>query len=197
MNHSLRNIEEVVESVQMITNMLVDASSDLEALNNEVEVLTELTGEVEIVRQVAVILRSLHPLLEKLSPVSTASQACSSSPEKTEAYLRSLALTLDELSYDPQLSTGPEINNKLHRSAKIVSTVSAFTSRLRTLSVEFGSSCFTDKKSIVLTLEAMGRMIESLGDMFSTLGNSKAAQEVRERTVITDRIMVSSHSYPS
>ena len=119
------------------------------------------------------------------------SRACSSSPQRTEAYLRSLAVTLHDLSYDPLLSSNLQVNNQLSRSVKILSTVSSFISRLRTLILEFENSCFNDKESIVLNMQALGRVIESLGDMFSTLGNSKAAKDIRKGTLITDKIVVS------
>ena len=48
----------------------------------------QVSDEADAVRGAASVLRALQPLLAKISPADPTSQLCSSSPDRTLAYLR-------------------------------------------------------------------------------------------------------------
>ena len=64
------------------------AEGDIRTLSSRVGSLKGLRDEADAVREAASVLRALQPLLAKISPADPTSQLCSSSPDRTLAYLR-------------------------------------------------------------------------------------------------------------
>merc|ERR1711990_16553 len=176
----LKNMDEAIQAIQEGTRLFEAAQPDLDSLNKEVEKLRGLTDEAGVIHQVASILRVLEPLLEKISPSSPASKVCSVSTDRTQAYLRSLAVMMYELSEDTQLPISQEIRGELSRSGVIISTVTSFIRQLKSESKSFPqNSCVSDKKSITRGIRALGNIISSLADMTDILGNYRAGEEMR------------------
>jgi len=188
-NTCLRDIGEALEAIQLTTRLVEDASSDFESLNNEVNRLSELSGEAEVVNQVAAILRSLEPLLEKLSPVIPAGQVCSTSTDNTLAFLRSLAVTMHELSYDRDVSPNQDRRNVFHKSGDILFALSGFLESLKIQTAEFQNFCYPTKDSTTKGIRALGKIMNSMADLFSVLGNIRTGEQIREGSLVTDRIL--------
>ena len=185
-NTCLKNIDEVIMAIQDTTRLVEEASDDLEYLKSEVDVLRTLSEEDEVVDQMASILRSVSPLIEKLSLPHT--QLCSG---ETEASLRSLALIFHRLSDDHQLAPTQDMQDSLDRTGGIVSTLTSFISQFSVLSLELQDFCHSNKESTVRGLQALGGMIESLADMFSSLEIKRTGEDIREGKIITESIVVS------
>lgn len=189
-NTCLRNTEEVAEAIQEIGNFVEAIAGDLQSLNNKVESLTTLTEETkaeEVVSTVATILRALDAILDN-EPSIAASKGCSRGPKSSEDYLRSLAVTMHQLSFDPEIAPSREIRNMFHRSGNILSALAAFLGQLRTQSEEFQNFCFPNKESTERGIRALGNIIGSVGDMFSILGDYKTGENIRKGKVLAERI---------
>jgi hypothetical protein len=188
-NTCLRNIGEVIEAIQETTKLVESASGDVDSLSQKVNRLSELSGEAEVVGAVADILRSLEPVLEKLSPVIPISRSCATSTDNTMAYLRSLAVIMHELSYDPEVSQSQGTRNMFHKSGNILSGVSAFIENLKTQSEELQNFCFPSKDSTTKGIKALGEIMGSLADMFSSLGDYKAGEQIRQGKFMAQKIV--------
>lgn len=188
-NTCLRNIGEVIEAIQETTKLVESASGDVESLSQKVNRLSEVSGEAEIVSQVADILRSLEPVLEKLSPVIPISRGCATSTENTMTYIRSLAVIMHELSYDPEISQSQGTRNMFHKSGNILSGVAAFLDNLKTQSEELQNFCFPSKDSTTKGIKALGEIMGSMADMFSSLGDYKTGEQIRQGKFMAQKIV--------
>merc|ERR1712088_895106 len=163
---------------------------DLQALNNHVKTLNGLRGETEVVREVAQILRALKPIVEtKTSSGSPADNICSPSSENGFASLRSLAVIMHEFSYDNEVASTETQRDLFHKSGSILSGLVAFLNQLKTQSREFQNFCYPNTDSAVRGISALGNVIDSMADMFSTLGNYKAGEEIRKGKYFTKNIV--------
>jgi len=187
-NTCLKNIDEAIEALKQSSDLLVAAEGDLKALNNQVESMMSQQGEVAALKGTAAIFRTLQPLVEKLSPAVASSKVCSSSPDNTFAYLRGLAVVLHEFSYDDNVAPNKEARDMFHKSGNMVSVVAAFLSQLQSHARNFGSVCNQDKASVMKGVSAVGDMIGSLADMFSSVGNYKAGVEIRKGADMANKI---------
>jgi hypothetical protein len=187
-NTCLNSIGEAIEALKQSSDLLAAAEGDLQALNSQVESLMGKQGEVEALKGTAAIFRTLQPLVEKLSRSVTSSKVCSSSPDNTLAYLRGLAVVLHEFSYDDTVAPNKQARDMFHKSGNMVSVVVSFLSQLQSQARNFGSVCNNDKSSVTKGVSAVGDMIGSLSDMFSSVGNYKAGVEVRKGADFTSKI---------
>jgi hypothetical protein len=176
-NICLQNIDEAINVVREASQMLTVTESDLQSINNHVKSLNGKIGEAEVVRQVAEILRSLKPIVE-INSTGSDFPACST--ENGFASLRSLAVIMHEFSYDNEVATTKESRDLFHKSGNILSGLVAFLSQLKTQSREFQNFCYPNTDSAVRGISALGNVIDSMADMFSTLGNYKAGEEIRK-----------------
>ena len=106
----LRDMNDALWAINEGAKLLENASGDIQSLVLKVQNMIGLKDEAEIVREVASIMRSLTPLLTKLTPESPSNKVCRSNSDNTFDYLHSLAVILEELSEDPQLAVHPELN---------------------------------------------------------------------------------------
>jgi len=180
-NICLQNIDEAIDAIKKSSEMLTVTESDLEALNNHVKSLNGKRGESEVVREVAEILRALKPTVE-INPdaVSAAGKLCSPTAENGFASLRSLAVIMHEFSYDNEVASTETQRDLFHKSGSILSGLVAFLNQLKTQSREFQNFCYPNTDSAVRGISALGNVIDSMADMFSTLGNYKAGEEIRK-----------------
>ena len=193
-NICLRNMDEAIEGMKLASDMVKVTEGDLQALNNHVKSLNGLKGETEVVREVAELLRALKPVVE-INPkaVSAADDLiCSPTTDNGFAYLRSLAVMMHEFSYDKQVASTKQARDMFHKSGNILSGLVAFLSQLKTQSKEFQNFCYPNKESAVRGISALANIIDSMADMFSTLGNYKAGEEIRKGKLFTQNIVVSS-----
>ena len=184
----LNNMEEAIQAIQEGSRLVEAAEGDLRTLNSRVESLMRLTGEAEVVREVASIFRALDSLLTKLEPANPT--ICSASSDSTAAYINSLAVMMNEFSENYQLD--PQSRGMFKESAKVLAATNGFLRNLRSQTKEFQNFCFSDKESSTRGVRAMGKIITSLADLFSTIGNLEAAEEMRKGNVIIEKISVSS-----
>ena len=106
----LRDMNDALWAINEGAKLLENASGDIQSLVLKVQNMIGLKDEAEIVMEVASIMRSLTPLLTKLTPESPSNKVCRSNSDNTFDYLHSLAVILEELSEDPQLAVHPELN---------------------------------------------------------------------------------------
>ena len=187
---------QAIEAIQEGAALVEAAEGDLRTLNSRVESLLTMRKEVEVMREVSSILRALEPLLRKISPANPTSRICQSSPDRTEAYLQSLAVLMKDLSEDSQLTEDSEVERTLVQSVSVISTLTAFLGRLRTHTKEFQNFCYPDKETTVRGIRALGEIVDDLADMSAALGNIRAAVEIRRGNRITEAIVVSSDFVP-
>ena len=187
----LNNMEEAIQAIQEGGRLVEAAEGDLRTLTSRVEGLMRLTGEAEVVREVAAIFRVLDSLLNKLNPADQT--ICSASSDSTSAYISSLAVMMNEFSEDFQLD--PQSRDMFKETSKVLSATNAFLRNLKTQAKEFQSFCFTDKESSANGVRAMGKIITSLADLSATLGNLNAAEEIRKGNEYAEKIVVSSVKY--
>ena len=189
-SNCLSNMEEAIEAIKEGTRLVEVADEDLEKLNSRVETLLDLTDEAEVVREVAAILRVLQPLLTKISPTNPSRRICSASPDRTEAYLNSLGLVMKEFSEDIQIRARDR--ETFVEAASILHATKSFLRQLKTQTREFQNFCFPDKESSARGIRAMGEIITSLADLSASVGDVRAAEEIRRGNKIIDHIVVSS-----
>ena len=186
----LRNMDEAIQAIQEGRRLVEGAEAELRTLISRVERLEEVREEAEAVREVASILRALQPLLTKISPTQPTS-LCSSSPDRTFSYLRSLAASLQQLAADPKLRLSSEQENEIARSGYILVTVTSFLEDLRDQARLFSSSCFAGKENTEENIRALGNIMASLAVMAETLGEDSAAQNIRRGERLAQSIVVS------
>ena len=186
-NTCLNNLGEAVEIIKQSADLMSAVEGDLQALNAVVEAQMGQQGEVEALKGTAAIFRTLQPLVEKLGPAVNSNKDCSSSIES----LRGLAVMLYEFSFDPTVAPNKVARDMFHKSGNMVSVVVSFLSQLQSQARNFGSVCNNDKSSVTKGVSAVGDMIGSLSDMFSSVGNYKAGVEVRKGADFTSKIAVS------
>jgi len=181
----LNNIEEAIEAVAEGSRLMNSVQGDLETLTSRVENLGRLTGEAEVVREVASIFRVLDSFITKMAPANPT--LCSASSDSTAAYFNSLAVMMNEFSEDSQIDL--QSRGMFAETASVLSATSGFLRQLKTLTKEFPSLCFSDKESSTRGIRAMGKIISSLADLSATLGNLEAAEEIRKGNGITEKIV--------
>ena len=187
-NSCLNNLGEAIEVIKQSADLFAAVEGDLEALNTVVEGMMGQEGEVEALKGTAAIFRALQPLVEKLGPSVNSMKDCSTSLDS----LRGLSVVMHELSYDDTVAVNAIARDMFHRSGNIVSIVATFLSQLQSQARNFGSLCNPDKTSIMRAVSAIGDMVGSLADLFSSVGNYKAGVEIRKGADFAQNIAVSS-----
>ena len=186
----LSNMEEAIQAIQEGTRLVEGAEGELRTLISRVKRLEMVRDEVEAVREVASVLRALDPLLAKLSPAT--SQPCSSSPDGTLSYLRSLAASLQQLAANPKLRLSSEQENEIARSGYILVAVTSFLADLRNQARLFNNLCLPDQENTGGNIGALANIIGSLADLAESLGDDSAAQQIRRGERLAQDIVVSS-----
>ena len=187
-NTCLNNIDEAIDGLRKSADLMAAAEGDLQTLNSVVEGLMSQEGEVAALKGTAQIFRTLQPLVEKLSPMMTSNNNCPTSLDS----LRGLAVVMHELSYDDEVAINKQARDMFHKAGNIVSVVATFLSQLQSHARNFGTICNPDKTSTMRAISAVGDMVGSLADLFSSLGNYKAGVEVRKGADFASKIAVSS-----
>ena len=189
--HCLRDMEDAILAIQEGTQLLDNASGDIQNMVAKVESMVGVKDEAQIVRHVASIMKSLQPLLTKLAPQNPASRVCKSSTENTFDYLHNLAVLLEEFSENPQLAVNTETQRMLVYSGSVLAGVTGFLQDLDSNTREFKNACTGDRFSGMRAINALGKIILKLGDMVSTLGGLKTGEEIRKGKKVAERIAVS------
>ena len=180
----LSSMEEAIEAIEEGTRLVEDAEGDFMALQSRIESLLGQKSEVEVMREVASILRALQPLLTKITPANPS--LCAASTDSTFAYLRRLALIFHELSEESE-----DHKAMLERAASTISAVTVFLNQLRSEARLVQSLCQPDRQSTVSGLRALTNIIANLADMTAVVGNHRTAEDIRKGNLITEKIMVS------
>ena len=180
----LRDMNDAILAIQEGTQLVEDASGDIQSLVEKVENMIGLKDETEIVREVASIMRSLQPLLTKISPDNPRGRICRSSSENTFDYLHSLAVLLEEFSNDPRLAVNSEMQKMLVYSGSVVAGVTSLLQDLDRSQRELQTSCSGEAMSV------LGKIMLSLADMVSTLGGISNGEVIRVGHKVTERIQV-------
>ena len=190
-NVCLRDMNEAITAIQEGARLVENASGDIRSLISKVENLMGERDEAKTVREVASIMRSLQPLLTKIAPSRQELKICKASPDQTSAYLRSLAVLLEEISNNPQLPLGPDTRAMMVYSGSLVSGVTTFINQLRANAMEFQSVCSANRQFGMRGITALGNIMVNLADMTSALAGVRTGEEIRKGKLIAERIVVS------
>ena len=187
----LRDMNDAIIAIEDGVRLVDEASGDIMSLVVQVESMIGLKDEAQILKIVATIMRTLPPLLNKISPKNPASQVCRSSTDNTFSYLRSLAVLLEEFSDNPDLAITHEMQRMLVYSGSVLSGVTAFLYELESNTKELTNSCSGDRLSGMRAVKALGKIMLNLADMVSTLGGLANGKEIRDGGKVVERIVVS------
>merc|ERR1712142_1345337 len=178
----------LISTLQAMSNdHRVTATFD-KIFNNDNTCLNNIDEAIEGLRKSADLMAAaegdLQTLVEKLSPMMTSNNNCPTSLDS----LRGLSVVMHELSYDDTVAINKQARDMFHKAGNIVSVVATFLSQLQSHARNFGTICNPDKTSTMRAISAVGDMVGSLADLFSSLGNYKAGVEVRKGADFASKI---------
>lgn len=186
-NVCLNNVEEAIEAVETGARIVENAAPEIKQLIQTVEAFEKLTDTPTVIREAANILRLLEVLMPKLAPANP--QVCGASNAQAFGSLRSLAVLVDELSSSTEIYMTHHTRAELRTSAKIISGVTTFVTKLNKSFTKFDKFCTSDKEYNIEAITAIGDMMTGLADLFSVLGGIRDAEEIRKQGDFTKKVV--------
>jgi len=186
-NVCLNNVEEAIEAVETGTRIVENAAPEIKQLIQTVGAFEKLTDTPTVIREAANILRLLEVLMPKLAPANP--QVCGASNAQAFGSLRSLAVLADELSSSTEIYMTQHTRSELRASAKIISGVTTFVTKLNKSFTKFDKFCTSDKEYNIEAITAIGDMMTGLADLFSVLGGIRDAEEIRKQGEFTKKVV--------
>merc|ERR1719367_1890477 len=186
-NICLGSLEEGLNGIETATQLVEAAGDDIKALIAKVEEFQALSEPSVVVKEVANILRILGPLVNNIAPKNPI--ICQASPDQSFGSLRSLAVLLDELYYNPPLPLSPSGRSQLRESANTISAVTTFLTQLGDNFARFQEVCTPDKEYNFEAVNAIGDLMVNLADMFGALGGVQTGQNIRKGKAFVARIV--------
>merc|ERR1711892_750888 len=185
-NVCLNNIDEAIDAIESSTKLIENAGPEIKKLIKTVKAFQRLTDTPAVVKEAANILRLLDTLIPKLAPSNP--QVCGASNEEAFGSLRSLAVLVDELASSTKITT-LKSRKELKDSAKIISGVTTFLTKLNKSFTKFDKFCTSDKEYNIEAITAIGEMMTDLGDLFAVLGGITDAEEIRKQGDFTKTVV--------
>jgi len=186
-NICLGSLEEGLEGIETATQLVEAAGDDIKALIAKVEAFQTLSEPSAVVKEVANILRILGPLANNIAPKNPI--ICQATPDQSFGSLRSLAVLLDELYYNPPLPLSPAGRGQLRESANTISAVTTFLGQLGDNFAKFQEVCTPDRQYNIEALSAVGDLMVNLADMFGALGGIQTGQNIRKGKAFVARVV--------
>merc|ERR1712123_3938 len=190
-NVCLNNIEEAIDAIESSTKLIENAGPEIKKLIKTVKAFQRLTDTPAVVKEAANILRLLDTLIPKLAPANP--QVCGASNEEAFGSLRSLAVLVDELASSTKITT-LKSKKELKDSAKIISGVTTFLTKLNKSFTKFDKFCTSDKEYNIEAITAIGEMMTDLADLFAVLGGITDAEEIRKQGDFTKTVVANINS---
>merc|ERR1712121_11261 len=169
-NICLGSLEEGLDGIETATQLVEAAGDDIKALIAKVEAFQTLSEPSVVVREVANILRILGPLANNIAPKNPI--ICQATPDQSFGSLRSLAVLLDELYYNPPLPLSPSGRGQLGDNF-----------------AKFQEVCTPDRQYNIEAISAVGDRMVNLADMFGALGGVQTGQNIRKGKAFVARIV--------
>merc|ERR1711892_432464 len=185
-NVCLNNIEEAIEAIDTGATIVENAGPEIKKLIKTVEAFQKLTDTPSVVREAANILQLLEIVIPKLAPANP--QVCGASNAQAFGSLRGLAVLVDELSSNTKI-TGLQTRQELKTTAKTISGVTTFLTKLNRAFTKFDKFCTSDKEYNVEAITAIGEMMTDLADLFAILGGISDSEEIRKQGDFTDKVV--------
>ena len=141
------------------------------------------------VRETANILRLLDVLIPKMTPDT--SSTCRSTSADVFGSMSSLGVLVDELSSKDNIYFSTQKRQSLKSSAKIVTKVTNFLSKLKRSFSKFDRICTKNKDYNIEIITAMGDMMTDLTDLYRDLCGLTAAEDTSKQGDFTKKVVVS------
>ena len=187
-NVCLNDVEEAIEAIETGATIVENAGPEINQLIKSVEAFQKLTDTPSVVREAANILQLLETVIPKLAPANP--KVCGASNAQAFGSLRGLAVLVDELSSNTKI-TGLQTRQELKNTAKTISGVTSFLTKLNKAFTKFDKFCTSDKEYNVEAITAIGEMMTDLADLFAILGGISDAEEIRKQGDFTNKVVVS------
>ena len=137
-NVCISSMEEAIEAIETSTQLFENGATEIKQLVEIVKVFENLEDTPTAVRETAKILRLLDVLIPKISPDTTST--CRSTSADIFGSLRSLGDLIEELSSRNDIYFSTQKRQSLQSSAKIITRVTNFLSRLKNTFSKFTGS---------------------------------------------------------
>merc|ERR1711923_513319 len=186
-NICLSSLEEGIAGIETATQLVEAAGGDIKALISKVQAFQTLSNPPTVVREVANILRILGPLANNIAPKNPI--ICQATPDQSFGSLRSLAVLLDELYYNPPLPLSPSQRRQLKDSSNTISAVTTLITQLGDNFSKFQEICTPDKEYNFEAISAIGDLMENLADMFGSLGGVQTSQNIRKGKPFVEKLV--------
>jgi len=169
----ITNMEEAVETVKSATDLMESITPDFQIIVDTLIGFNQLKNPEEILRESAVLLRQMKPLMKKTSTLKENDECPADGGLGSFSIL---ARQMAKLSKSPGLSHFHAVKAfleqsvpDLERSAEVVSAVSTFNSNLKSISEGTAGLCKGSFQYAEASMGAMGEMMDSTADFLSSM----------------------------
>ena len=188
-NVCIKSMDDAIEAIETSTKLMENAGTEIKQLIETVKVFEKRIDAPTAVRETANILRLLDVLITKMTPDT--SSTCRSTSADVFGSMSSLGVLVDELSSKDNIYFSTQKRQSLKSSAKIVTKVTNFLSKLKRSFSKFDRICTKNKDYNIEIITAMGDMMTDLTDLYRAVGGSAAAEEISEQRDFTKKVVVS------
>ena len=188
-NVCINSMDDAIDTIEASTKLIENAGTEITKLVESVKVFENLTDTPTVVRETAKIIRLLDVLIPKMTPDS--SSRCEPKSSNVFGSMQSLASLVNELSSKNDIYFSIQKRQSLKSSAKIVTKVTNFLSKLKNSFSKFNQVCTRDKQYTIEVITFMSDMISDLADLYTSLGGHTAAYELSKNGDFTKKIVVS------
>merc|ERR1711935_731698 len=180
----VKTVEEAIYAIEKGTEIIERAEPELRQLISTASSIDDNSDIIEVTKTSIDILRQLETLMPKLAPSN--SDICGSSFYTAFEALRTVGDVFYEVSEDRSLDLSKVTSLELKISREIVNSVNSFLKKLTQTFTDLEANCNSDKAYNVRALQAIGRMLNDLVDLFNELGDHEGEREIREKTQLTN-----------
>merc|ERR1712106_971272 len=181
-----KTVEEAIYAIERGTAIIERAEPELRQLISTVSSIDDNSDIIEVTKTSVDILRQLETLMPKLAPSN--SDICGSSFYTAFEALQTVGDVFYEVSEDRSLDLSTVTSLELKISREIVNSVNSFLKKLKRTFADLEANCNSDKAYNVRSLQAIGRMLMDLADLFNELGDHEGETEIREKTKLTNKV---------
>merc|ERR1711935_154535 len=182
----VKTVEEAIYAIERGTAIIERAEPELRQLISTASSIDDNSDIIEVTKTSVDILRQLETLMPKLAPSN--SDICGSSFYTAFEALQTVGNVFYEVSEDRSLDLSTVTSLELKISRQIVNSVNSFLKKLTQTFTDLEANCNSDKSYNVRSLQAIGRMLNDLADLFNELGDHEGETEIREKTKLTNKV---------
>jgi len=190
----VQSVEEAIMAIESGVAIIESAEPSLRRLMSSLRTINDNSNLVDVTKTSANILRQMENLIPQLAPSD--SSICGSTFDVAYKTLQAVGDILFEVSEDRSLGLSKITQLDLKISREIVNSVNTFTGKLRDIFSDLKTQCTTHQGYNIRSMEAIGRMLDGLADLFRNLGDNQGEQEIREKTVLTKKLSGAIENFP-